>query len=159
MGVPAEAIRETLQSFRGLPFRMELVATFRGVEIYNDSKSTTPNSLRVALESFPDQSVILIAGGKDKGADFSPLKELVQRKVKFALLIGETKEAMRTAFGGGSNIKTKNSLEDAIDEALHLARSGDFILFSPGCSSFDMFSSYIERGEVFNRLIKERCKL
>ena len=159
MGVPAEDIRKVLQSFRGLPFRMQLVATFRGVEVYNDSKSTTPNSLKSALESFPDNSVVLIAGGKDKGADFSYLRELVQRKVKLALLIGETKESMRTAFGGGSNVKTANSLEDAVDEAFRFAEAGDFILFSPGCSSFDMFSSYIERGEVFNKLVKERCKL
>ncbi len=158
-GVHTEDIRETLRSFRGLPFRMELVANFRGVEIYNDSKSTTPNSLKSALESFPDQSVILIAGGKDKGADFSPLRDLVEGKVKLALLIGETKDTMRTAFGGGSNIRTLNSLEEAVEEALRSAVPGDYILFSPGCSSFDMFSSYVERGEVFNRLIRERCKL
>ncbi len=158
-GAPTEDIREALRSFRGLPFRMELIATFRGVEIYNDSKSTTPNSLRSALESFPDQSVILIAGGKDKGADFSPLRDLIEKKVKLALLIGETKETMRTAFGGNSNLKTLNSLEEAVEEALRSAVPGDFILFSPGCSSFDMFSSYVERGEVFNRLIRERCKL
>ncbi len=159
MGVPTEYIRDTLQNFRGLPFRMELVATLGGVEVYNDSKSTTPNSLRSALDSFPDDSVVLIAGGKDKGVDFSPLRELVQRKVKFAFLIGETKDSMRTAFGGGSNIKTMTSLEEAVDEALGVAEPGDFVLFSPGCSSFDMFSGYVERGEVFNRLVRERCKL
>lgn len=159
MGVSSEEIREVLKDFRGLPFRMELVAKLGGVEVYNDSKSTTPNSLKAALQSFPDQRVILIAGGKDKGADFSPLRELVQRKVKFALLVGETKNSMRTAFGGGYSIKAMNSLEEAVDEAFRLAEPGDFILFSPGCSSFDMFSSYLERGEVFNRLVRERCKL
>ena len=159
LGVGREDIRDVLRSFRGLPFRMELVATFRGVEIYNDSKSTTPNSLKSALESFPDQSVILIAGGKDKGADFSPLRDLVERKVRFAFLIGETKEAMKTAFGGGPSIRTVSSLEEAVSEALRVAEPGNFLLFSPGCSSFDMFSSYVERGEVFNRLVRERCKL
>ncbi len=158
-GVPPSKIRETLRNFKGLPYRMELVARFRGVEIYNDSKSTTPNSLRAALESFPDNSVILIAGGKNKGADFSPLRELFERKVKTALLIGETKNFIKTAFGGGSNIKTLDSLEEAVSLALKYAQPGDFILFSPGCSSFDMFSNYIERGEAFSKLIRERCKL
>ncbi|RLJ70176.1 UDP-N-acetylmuramoylalanine--D-glutamate ligase [Hydrogenivirga caldilitoris] len=158
-GVGVDSIRDTLREFKGLPFRMEFVGKWTGVEIYNDSKSTTPNALRAALESFPDDSVILIAGGKDKGADFEPLRELVQRKVKFAFLIGETKELMKAAFGGGSCITLMNSLEDAVNKALEVAKPGDFILFSPGCSSFDMFTSYIERGEVFNRLVRERCKL
>ncbi len=153
-GVPVEKIREVLRSFRGLPFRMEHIATINGVEIYNDSKSTTPNSLRAALESFPDRSIILIAGGKDKGADFESLREIAQRKVKAALLIGETKDRIRSAFGSDLNTRTLNSLEDAVKEALRIAEPGDFILFSPGCSSFDMFSSYVERGEVFNKLIR-----
>ena len=158
-GVPPEKIREVLRNFRGLPFRMEFVGRWRGVEIYNDSKSTTPNALRAALESFPDRSVILIAGGKNKGADFEPVRETAIRKVKTAILIGETKDILRTAFGGVSELKTSRSLEEALDQALSIAQPGDFILFSPGCSSFDMFSSYVERGEAFNRLVKERCKL
>ncbi len=152
-GVPPEVIAERVKEFKGLPFRMELVARFNGVEVYNDSKSTTPNSLKSALESFPDSSVVLIAGGKDKGADFSPLREIFERKVKASFLIGETKNLIKTAFGGGSNIKTLNSLEDAVKLAVETAKPGDFILFSPGCSSFDMFKNYVERGEAFNRLI------
>ncbi len=159
MGVPPEKIREVIRSFRGLPFRMELVMSYRGVEIYNDSKSTTPNSLKAALESFPDQSVVLIAGGKDKGADFSYLKDTFQKKVKYALLIGETRYTMKKVMGSSVPAKTFSSLEDAVREAIRVASTGDFILFSPGCSSFDMFSNYIERGEAFNRLVREHCKL
>jgi len=154
LGVPTSLLRDVLRNFRGLPFRMEHVATIRGVEIYNDSKSTTPNSLRAALESFPDHSVLLIAGGKDKGADFYPLREVVSRKVKLALLIGETREMMKAAFGCDVDTKTLSSLEDAVSTAMRSATAGDFILFSPGCSSFDMFSDYIERGMTFNRLVK-----
>ncbi len=154
MGVPPQTIREVIRNFRGLPFRMELVLSWRGVEIYNDSKSTTPNSLKAALESFPDGSVVLIAGGKNKGADFSPLRDLFERKVKVAFLIGETREIIKTAFGGGSNVKTESSLEEAVRKAIEVAQPGDFILFSPGCSSFDMFSSYVERGEAFSNLVK-----
>ncbi len=154
MGVPRDNIRRVLREFEGLSFRMELVMKFRGVEIYNDSKSTTPNSLRAALESFPDSSVILIAGGKEKGADFEPLRDLVRNKVRCAILIGETKERMKRAFGEDIS-KTFSSLEEAVREAFRIAQPGNFILFSPGCSSFDMFQNYVERGEVFNRLVRK----
>ncbi len=159
MGVPIEKIREVIRSFRGLRFRMEPVGRFKGVEIYNDSKSTTPNSLRAGLESFPDRSVVLIAGGKDKGADFSVLRDSFERKVKLAILIGEARDRMRASLGNSVPVVTADSLEEAVDVALKSAEDGEFILFSPGCSSFDMFSSYVERGESFSKLIKERCKL
>ncbi len=156
-GVPPAEIARAIREFRGLPFRMELVGRFRGVEIYNDSKATTPNALKSALASFPDYSVILIAGGKDKGADFSSLTETVSRKVKLALLIGETKEKMKSVFGGSTEVQTCDDLSSALERALSAAKAGDFILFSPGCSSFDMFSSYVERGRIFNRLVMERA--
>ncbi|MDQ7038106.1 MAG: UDP-N-acetylmuramoyl-L-alanine--D-glutamate ligase [Aquificota bacterium] len=154
-GVPTGRIRSVLSEFRGLPFRLELVGSFRGVEVYNDSKSTTPNSLKVALESFPDGSVVLIAGGKDKGASFEPLRDLVSRKAKAVVLIGEAKNRIREEWRGCTDIFLEDSLEDAVRRSLSLVRPGDFLLFSPGCSSFDMFSNYVERGEAFNRLVKD----
>lgn len=156
-GASEEDIRKVLREFRGLPFRMELVLTFRGIEIYNDSKSTTPNALRAALSSFPQGSVILIAGGKDKGVDFGILTDVADR-VKLALLIGETKEKL-SEFFGKERSELCSSLEEAVDRALRVASPGDFILFSPGCSSFDMFTNYVERGNAFERLVRERCKL
>jgi len=136
---------------------MELVGRFRGVEIYNDSKATTPNALKSALASFPDRSVILIAGGKDKGADFSPLAGIVGQKVKLALLVGEAKEKMKSVFGEVTEVQTFGDLPSALERALSAAKAGDFILFSPGCSSFDMFGSYVERGKLFNSLVRERA--
>ncbi len=155
-GADPEAIAAAVKRFRGLPFRMELVGRFRGVEIYNDSKATTPNALRSALESFPDRSVILIAGGKDKGVEFHSLTETVRRKVKLALLIGETKERMKSTFSTCVEVRLFSDLESAVDTALRSVEPGEFVLFSPGCSSFDMFSGYVERGRVFNRLVRER---
>jgi len=158
LGITPEAIAEAVRGFRGLPFRMEPVGRFRGVEIYNDSKATTPNALRSALESFPDGSVILIAGGKDKGVEFYQLAETVSRKVRLALLIGETRERMKSAFGAYVEVRLFGDLESAVDTALSSAKPGEFVLFSPGCSSFDMFPSYVERGRVFNRLVRERLR-
>ena len=158
MGVEMESIKESLSKFRGLPFRMELVGKIRGVEIYNDSKSTTPNSLKSALESFPDSSVILIAGGKNKGTDFSHLKELVAKKVKHAILIGETKHLIKEAWDGSCEISLAEDLPSAVKKAWNIASGGNFILLSPGCSSFDMFESYIHRGQVFNRLVEDIIK-
>ncbi len=152
-GVPTDRIREVLSEFRGLPFRLERVGNFGGVEVYNDSKSTTPNSLRSALDSFPDRSVVLIAGGKDKGADFGQLRDLVSKKTKAVILIGEARTKIREAWRGWAELFVADSLEDAVKKAFSLASPGDFLLFSPGCASFDMFSSYVERGEVFNRLV------
>ncbi len=152
-GVPTEKIREVLSSFEGLPHRLEKVCTLKGVEVFNDSKSTTPNSLKAALESFPDHSVVLIAGGKDKGADFGTLRETVSKKVKVAVLIGESKEKISEAWRDCTETVKANSLEEAVRRAVSSARPGDFILFSPGCSSFDMFSSYEERGEAFKRFV------
>jgi len=98
-----------------------------------------------------------IAGGKDKGTDFSPLAETVRRKVKLAVLIGETRERMKEVFKLRTDVKLFSDIASAVHTALDSAGEGDFILFSPGCSSFDMFSSYVERGEVFNRLVRERA--
>ena len=155
LGIEEEVIRQAVKEFKGLPMRMELIGRFKGIEIYNDSKSTTPHSLRAGLESFPDGSVILIAGGKDKGADFSIMREAVKRKVKCAVLIGETREIIREAIKDLCEVHTADNLKEAVDLAFKRARAGDFILFSPGCSSFDMFDSYVHRGEVFNRLVRD----
>lgn len=154
-GVPPERIRSALSGFRGLPFRLEMVGRFRGVEIYNDSKSTTPNSLKAALESFPDGSVVLIAGGKDKGVSFEPLRDLVSKKAKAVVLIGEVRRRILEEWKGCTDIFLEDSLEGALRRSLSLTKPGDFLLFSPGCSSFDMFSSYVERGEAFNKLVKD----
>ncbi|MFN3976877.1 MAG: UDP-N-acetylmuramoyl-L-alanine--D-glutamate ligase [Aquificaceae bacterium] len=152
MGVPLEIIREVLYNFRGLSYRMEYMGSFEGREVYNDSKSTTVNALRSALESFEDGRVILIAGGRDKGGDFESIRELVKRTTRACLLIGEAKEKMAKAWRG-CEVYVLESLEEAVKKAFELSRHGDIILFSPACASFDMFRDYKERGERFKELV------
>ncbi|SHK44696.1 UDP-N-acetylmuramoyl-L-alanine--D-glutamate ligase [Thermocrinis minervae] len=153
MGVDLGVIKDILYSFKGLPYRLEYLGEIKGAKVYNDSKSTTPNSLRAALESF--DNVILIAGGKDKGADFSSLKDLVKKKVKKAILIGQAKEKIASAWDSATQVELSRNLEEAFEKALSAAQRGDVILFSPGCASFDMFTDYKERGEVFKKIFQK----
>ncbi|WP_448584153.1 UDP-N-acetylmuramoyl-L-alanine--D-glutamate ligase [Thermocrinis sp.] len=155
LGVPEEVIKEVAYTFKGLPYRLEYMGEFNGVKIYNDSKSTTPNALKSALESMPDGRVILIAGGKDKGLDFESLYPLVRKKVKACLLIGEAKEKIAKSWNGATDIYLFNSLEEAVEMALSISQKGEAILFSPACASFDMFKDYKERGERFKALLEE----
>jgi len=153
MGVSVDTIRRVLYEFRGLPLRLEFVGEWRGVKVFNDSKSTTVNALRSALLSMPDGKVILIAGGKDKGGDFESVYEIVSKKVKLAVLIGEAKEKIEKAWKGATKIEKAESLIDAVALAKGEAKQGDIILFSPACASFDMFRDYSHRGEEFNRAV------
>jgi UDP-N-acetylmuramoylalanine--D-glutamate ligase len=153
-GVPLKVIREVLYSFKSLPYRLSYVGTFNGVEVYNDSKSTTPNALKAALEAF-DQPVVLIFGGKDKGANFKPLRGIFKEKVKFAIAYGENALKLKEQLGDTVSFKAVNTLEEAIKEVKNLLREGDILLFSPASASFDQFSSYEERGRIFNELVKK----
>ncbi len=158
LGVDVDIIKEVLYSFTGLPYRMEFMGEFRGVKVYNDSKSTTPNALRSALESMLEGRVILIAGGKDKGLDFTGLYPLVKDKVKLAILIGESRLKMTSSWRGAVQMVYADSLEEAVEQAFKEAQEGDVILFSPGCASFDMFTDYKERGERFKKAVLDVVK-
>jgi len=132
---------------------MELVATVNGVAYYNDSKGTNVGSVVKSLESFSG-NVTLIAGGRDKGGDYAPLAELVRERVLRLILLGEAKERIREALGHLADTILVGSLEEAVQEAHRLARPGEIVLFSPACSSFDMFRNYEERGERFAALAR-----
>ncbi len=153
-GVPLRVIREVVYNFEGLPYRLQYLGRFRGVEVYNDSKSTTPNALRAALESF-EKPVILILGGKDKGADFGVLEPLFREKVKLAVAYGENGEKIYSRLRRACNFVRVKTLEEAVRVAFGRAEEGDTLLFSPASASFDQFKSYEERGEAFNRLVRE----
>ncbi|RUM31160.1 MAG: UDP-N-acetylmuramoyl-L-alanine--D-glutamate ligase [Aquifex sp.] len=152
-GLKPDEFEHILYEFSGLPYRLEYLGNFGGIDIYNDSKSTTTNALKSALETFPYNSVILIVGGKDKGVDFLSVLETVKKKVKTAFAIGETKDKIKESWKEYVPVETCSDLEEAVKKALSFAKSGDVILFSPACSSFDMFKSYEERGEKFKELI------
>jgi UDP-N-acetylmuramoylalanine--D-glutamate ligase len=148
----AEGIQTALATFKGLHHRLEYVRDHNGVRYYDDSKGTNVDAVARALESFND-SIILIMGGRDKGGDYSPLKELVAERVKRLVVIGEAKEIICNALGDAADTEEASTLEDAVKRASYGASPGDTVLLSPGCSSFDMFTDYVERGQVFQKAV------
>ncbi len=153
MGVSPAAVREALAAFRGLPHRVEFVRSVGGVAYYNDSKGTNVGAVLKCLEGFAEP-VVLIAGGKDKGVDFRPLREPLRRKARAAVLLGEARQRMESELAGAVPLKSAGSLADAVREAASLARPGDVVLFSPACSSFDMFRNFEERGAAFRDAVE-----
>ncbi|SNR77922.1 UDP-N-acetylmuramoyl-L-alanine--D-glutamate ligase [Desulfurobacterium atlanticum] len=153
LGFSVSEFLEAIKDFKGLEHRLEFVKEIGGVKFINDSKSTNIDSLEKALLSF--EKVILIAGGKDKGIDFSPLKDLIRNKVKKLIAIGETALMFKSLFENETEIEIKQSLEDAVISAFNSSQHGDVILFSPGCSSFDMFKNFEERGKIFKQIVEE----
>ena len=154
LGCDAPRALAAVEAFPGLPHRMELVATVGEVPWYNDSKGTNVGSVVKSLESFAGQ-VTLIAGGKDKGGDYAPLAELVRERVSHLILIGEAKERIRAALGHLTDTRSAATLEEAVALAHQLTVPGGVVLFSPACSSFDMFKSYEDRGEQFAALVRK----
>ncbi len=154
LGCQLNPVQKSIDEFRPLPHRMEFVLTVKGVNVYNDSKSTTPFSTLRAIESLPSP-IILLAGGKDKGIDYDCLKDAVASKVKALVFIGETREKMRAQLGDLAQTTCADSLKEATRSAFELSEAGDTLLFSPGCSSFDMFRSYEERGNLFKEIVRD----
>jgi len=153
LGVSPVSMRETLKRFKGVEHRLEEVATLSGVRFVNDSKATNVESVWYALQSV-EKPIILIAGGKDKGGDFTKLRELVQNRVKALILIGEAKEKIHDALSDIVSTFYSNSLEEAVELSFKKAIAGDTVLLSPACASFDMFKDYEHRGEVFKSSVR-----
>jgi UDP-N-acetylmuramoylalanine--D-glutamate ligase len=151
-GCPREALQRVMEEFPGLEHRLEWVRRLDGVSYFNDSKGTNVGSVVKSLQSF-EEPVVLIAGGKDKGGDYGPLRELVAGRVKGMALIGEAKERMFSALGGLTECVRLGSLEEAVRWARSKARPGEIVLLSPACSSYDMFANYQERGRRFKELV------
>jgi UDP-N-acetylmuramoylalanine--D-glutamate ligase len=151
-GCSKEAIETTLNRFEGLEHRLEFVREIEGVRFYNDSKGTNVGSVVKSLQSF-SEPVVLIAGGKDKNGDLSPLRELIRSRVKQLILIGEARERMGRELGGLTATAVSKTLEDAVLLAHQTAKKGEVVLLSPACSSFDMFKDYKERGKVFKEAV------
>jgi UDP-N-acetylmuramoylalanine--D-glutamate ligase len=153
-GGTCEGIQDALNRFKGLPHRLTYVRTVDGVDYYDDSKGTNVDSVVRSLESF-DEPIFLIIGGRDKGGSYSKLEPLVKTRVKKILAIGEAQKKIIAALGASADIIPVNSMEEAVKIAHGEAISGDVVLLSPACSSFDMFRDYTERGEVFCRAVEE----
>jgi UDP-N-acetylmuramoylalanine--D-glutamate ligase len=152
-GAAPEAIGAALREFPGLPHRLEPVGEHRGVGFINDSKGTNVGAVVKSLESFA-RGVILIAGGKDKGGDFTPLRPLLAGRVKRLLLLGQAREAIRRQLEGACPMEEVATLEEAVRRGAALGEPGDTVLLSPACASFDMFRDFEERGDVFREAVR-----
>ncbi len=142
-----------LSAYEPRPHRCEFVRELGGVGYVNDSKATNLDAVEKALRA-QSKPVILIAGGKDKGFTFDPLRALVKEKVRSTILIGEIAESIRSSWSGAVTSEIANSLADAVERAHAVAKPGEVVLFSPGTSSFDMFKSYADRGDQFRALVR-----
>ena len=145
-------IANVAMRFKGLDHRVEWVRTVHGIDFVNDSKGTNVGALHKSLKIF-SRPIVLIAGGKDKGGDFRVLKGLFKEKVKHLVLIGETKNKFREILNGSFSYEDAESMEDAVGRAMKKSIAGDIVLLSPGCSSFDMFESFVERGNQFKEIV------
>jgi UDP-N-acetylmuramoylalanine--D-glutamate ligase len=154
LDVPESAMKTALRSFRGLEHRMEFVARKGGVTFINDSKATNLAALEKALVSM-DTPVILIAGGRGKGSDYSAVRPLIRDRVKALVLIGEDAPLIEAALGGLAPVSRAKSMDKAVQQAYAAASDGDSVLLSPACSSFDMFRDFEERGERFKAAVSE----
>ena len=152
-GCPPEGIINVLESFAGIPHRIEFAGTVDGVEYYNDSKGTNVDAVCRALESFPGP-VVLLVGGRYKGGDFGILTKLIRERVKTLVVFGEARETIHSIIGGIVKTERAENLESAVDMARDNSSSGDIVLLSPGCSSFDEFKNYEERGSVFKAMVE-----
>ncbi len=153
--IPRSVVNEVWNNFEGVEHRLEKFLIRNDVAYVNDSKCTTPASLVWALEKFPDSKVILIAGGHPKSDDFDTVNELIKRKVKNAILIGEARPLLRRAWDGLCPSWETNDFHAAVQKACQSAAPGDIVLLSPACASFDMFRNYEERGNLFKQMVHE----
>ena len=157
IGTPLEKMVQTLKTYQPAAHRCELVAEIDGVTFVNDSKATNVDAVRKALLSVGANSsapnVWLIAGGKDKGLDYSELGPLLSERVKGVFLIGEAREKIFFAWNDFISCTAVDSLLDAVQRAADRAVAGDVVLLSPACSSFDQFRNYQHRGEVFRQAV------
>ncbi len=155
MGVDASSIAQGLESFRGVPHRLEYVGEHRGILFYNDSKATTPEAAAAAIASF-DRRVIPILGGYDKGVSFKEMARQSAGRIHWAALIGVTAPLISREFdNAGIDSTIYSSLGEAFDACAAKASPGDVVVLTPGCASYDMFNNFEERGDAFMNLVKK----
>ena len=151
-GVSKPQIAAAVKTFKAVEHRLEFVAEINGVRFYNDSKATSVDATLKALDSFPGDLWVIL-GGKDKGSDYTALRDLLHRKAKAALLIGAAAEKIASQIEGATTVVRSTTLDCAVAEAWKNAQPGDTVLLAPACSSFDQFQSYEHRGQVFKDLV------
>ncbi|WP_185974298.1 UDP-N-acetylmuramoyl-L-alanine--D-glutamate ligase [Litoribacter populi] len=156
-GVDEAKAKSGLATFRNAAHRMEKVAELNGVEFINDSKGTNVNATYYALSAYQAKPIIWIAGGVDKGNDYAELMEVVKGSVKALICLGKDNEKLKQAFGNVINhVEETQDIRQAVQMAHGIAQTGDVVLLSPACSSFDLFKNYMDRGEQFIKAVKEK---
>lgn len=153
LGIDNGTIQKAIDDFRGLPHRIEYVGQANSIRFYNDSKATNVDAAGRSIAGF-HSPVILIAGGRHKGADYSPLVETGRGRLKGAVFLGEAKKLLAKAFEGTVAYNLVDRMEQAVDRAFSMAGPGDVVLLAPACASFDMFTDYRHRGDVFKNAVK-----
>ena len=149
-----DAVRAALRSFEPLPHRMQLVGDKRGLRFYDDSKATNVDSVVAGIDGFP-VPFVLIAGGRDKGGSYAPMVDALRaNRCRAAVLIGEAADKIAAAIGATVPIVRAGSMEEAIARAVERAATGDAVVLSPACSSYDMFDNYEHRGRVFRAAVE-----
>jgi len=157
MGVHAEDIAAVLREFDGLPHRMQYLRTVEGVEYIDDSKATNVGAAVASIEGLAgsEGKIVLIAGGVDKGGSYQPLRDRMIEAGRAVVVLGEAAPLLERAFAGSAiELRRAESMDDAVIKASSLAQPGDTVLLAPACSSFDMFRSYAERGDVFQQAVR-----
>jgi len=152
MEVTREVVKKVFANYQALPHRCEVVAVRAGVTWINDSKATNLDAMEQAVIGM-DGPVILIAGGKDKGFDVATSRPVLEGKVRAVLLLGEMAEKMEKAWSGGTPCRRVKDLGEAVQRAAEMAREGESVLLSPGCSSYDQFKNFEERGEKYRQCV------
>jgi UDP-N-acetylmuramoylalanine--D-glutamate ligase len=160
--VPDEDILKTLKDFKLEEHRLEEFAEFNGIKFINDSKATNSSATIAAIDCFPEKKIILILSGREKKEDFTQLIENIKKKVKHTILLGEMVETLEKQLKA-NNLEyfVAKDFSEAVENALTVAEKGDYVLLSPAGASFDMFSNYKHRGEMFKqtvlKILKEKC--
>ncbi|MFC1511078.1 UDP-N-acetylmuramoyl-L-alanine--D-glutamate ligase [Candidatus Margulisiibacteriota bacterium] len=154
-GIAKATVAKVLKTFPGIEHRIEYVRTINGVEFYNDSKATNPDSTLVALRTFKGRTSVLILGGKDKGTGLESLAQETKKSSRAVVLIGEASSRFETSLQavGFEAIQRTDSMANAVKKSFSLAKKNDIVLLSPACASFDMFSGFEERGKVFKEAV------
>jgi UDP-N-acetylmuramoylalanine--D-glutamate ligase len=157
LGIEPPVIQQSIDHFQGLPNRLERVGSIGGVDFYNDSKATNVDAAVKSVRSF-DRPIILIAGGRHKGADYAPLVKASREVVKKAIFLGEAKHLLAASFEGQIPFTLAEDMEEAVSESLSSSNPNDVVLLAPACSSFDMYSDYAHRGRVFREEVERRYR-
>jgi UDP-N-acetylmuramoylalanine--D-glutamate ligase len=160
-GAAPDSMRETVKNFKAVEHRLEFVAEVNEVKFYNDSKATSVDATKKALEALSEEpgEIVLILGGRGKNAPYAPLGELIKSKVRQLVLIGEDADNIEDQLSAFAEVTRAGSMTDAVEKSLAAAQKGDSVLLAPACASFDMFKSFEERGTIFKKAVLDLAQI